>query len=191
MGGKRMKYGFDEMLQFSKGKRCDTDIETIKCLLHGCTHAEAYECSGNDGGVDYVAKLRAGAEVLIDAKTRAAGCSRYWRHGEPELAIEKWSVMPCERLPNGQAGWTLDESKVTDMILYTFDQSDTDTAFLLPFQSLRIATAKMIRTWMKLYKVDVQTSHRNGRQWQSQAVLVPASVVISAMESTYRTTVWL
>lgn len=186
MGGKRMIYDFQERLEFSKGARQSTDLETIASLLDGCRSVVAAPKSLDVQGVDYIATLRRGAEVYIDAKTRTKGCSRYWRFGEPELAIEKWSVMPAQACPQGKTGWTLDEAKVTDMVLYTFDKSDSPYAYLLPFQSLRMAARRMIEVWMQIYKVDRQTSNQSGRTYHSQAVLVPASVVFAAIESTYK-----
>jgi hypothetical protein len=187
MGGKRMNYDFQERLEFSKGARQESDLATIMSLLDGCSSVTANNTDGNDNGIDYIATLRRGAEIFIDAKTRQKGCSRFWKNNEPELAIERWSVMPGGKFntTHGKAGWTLDESKPTDMILYTFDSADCTTAFLFPFQSLRMAARRMVQHWMKRYKVDIQTSNN----WQSQAVFVPASEVIAAMETTFSATV--
>lgn len=183
-----MTYDFDERLDFSMGARKASDSDTIMALLDGCKSVRANDCAGNDNGIDFIATLRGGSEVNIDVKTRESGCSKYWK-SEPELAIEKWSVMPggvCSTsIENAKAGWTIDESKATDMILYTFDFSDSSTAYLLPFQSLRMAARRMLPIWFQKFKVDIQTSKRNGRKWQSQAVFVPASEVVKSMESTY------
>ena len=185
-----MTYDFQKQLEFSIGARKGSDPQTITNLLVGCVSVEANTVNGNDNGIDYIATLRGGAKVNIDVKTRSAGCSKYWRGfpKEPELAIEKWSViaggrfnMPADR---ARVGWSLDESKATDMILYTFDSSDTNLAYLLPFQSLRLATRKKINDWMRQHKVDIQTSN----SWQSQAVFVPASQVISAIQETFSST---
>lgn len=188
MGGKRMTYSFQERLQFSQGARKHSDLATIMALLDGCSTVTANQSTGNDNGIDYIATLRRGTEVFIDAKTREKGCSRYWKNKEPELAIETWSAMPGGKFDTpksrAKAGWTLDESKATDMILYTFDRSDCETAFLLPFQPLRMAARRMIGHWVCQYKVGVQTSE----SWQSQSVFVPATVVIAAMEATYSAT---
>jgi hypothetical protein len=186
MGGKRMTYSFQERLQFSKGARQASDIETIKSLLDGCSEVREAKKDLDLLGVDYIATLRKGAEVYVDAKTRQAGCSRFWR-GEPEIAIETWSVMPGGKFQTtiGKTGWTLDEAKITDLVLYTFDYSDCKTAFLLPFQNLRIAARRMVRHWMQRFKVDVQTTQEHGRQWESQVILVPISEVILALETTY------
>jgi hypothetical protein len=186
MGRKRMTYGFQEQLDFSQGAKCDSDAETIMSLLYGCASVTPNTGTGNDCGIDYIATLRRGAEVMIDAKTRAAGCSKYWR-GEPELAIEIWSVMPGGKfqINSGKAGWTLDESKKTDMVLYTFSPCDTTVAYLIPFHSLRMAAVRNVVNWRQKYKVDTQETNEGRRGWQSQAVFVPASIVIKAMEETY------
>ncbi len=63
-------------------------------MLHGCSDCSpSVDLNMDKHGVDYIATLRKGAEVYVDAKTRRAGCSRWWRNGE-EVAIEKWSIMP-------------------------------------------------------------------------------------------------
>jgi len=177
-----MTYDFQERLEFSKGSRQTTDAATIMQLLDGCASVDSATTEMDKRGVDYIARLRGGANVFVDAKTRSKGCSKYWQ-GQPELAIEKWSVMPGGKFETrtGKAGWSLDEAKLCHMILYTFDPSDSELAFLIPFQSLRMAARRMINDWMGRFKVDVQTSGG----WQSQAVFVPASEIIMAMEETY------
>lgn len=182
-----MTYDFQERLSFSKGTRQTSDEATIMEILDGCVSVTTSGVELDKKGVDYIAKLRAGAEVYVDAKTRESGCSKYWKKGEPELAIEIWSVLPMGKYQTrvGKAGWTLDEAKITDMVLYTFNSSDSDTAFLFPFQSLRMAARRMARHWMRNFKVDIQDSG----SWQSQAVFVPASEVIRAMETTYSATI--
>jgi len=181
-----MIYDFKDMLNVSMGQRSDSDVETIKSMLHGCASVVKNNVDGDDKGIDYIANLRRGTQVMIDAKTRQRGCSRYWRE-EPELAIEIYSVMPggAFKTPEtrSKVGWTLDESKMTDMILYTFDPSDSTTSYLLPFQSLRIATANNYKKWMNKHKVGTQTSGA----WQSQAVFVPASFVIDEIKKTFKT----
>ena len=180
-----MTYDFQERLAYSKGARCASDAETIKALLDGCETVIEHNTQGDDKGIDYIARLRRGALVYIDAKTREKGCSKYWRGECPELAIETWSVMPGGKYntpaARAKAGWTIDESKLTDMILYTFDKSDCTTAYLLPFQSLRMAARRMLKEWTQRFKVDVQTSGG----WQSQAVFVPADLVIDAIQCTF------
>jgi len=109
-----MTYDFQERLAFSQGARRASDIETIMGILDGCISVTENAVNGNDQGVDYIATLRRGANVLIDAKTRAVGCSKYWKNKEPELAIERWSVMPSGKFhtpaQKAKAGWTIENA---------------------------------------------------------------------------------
>jgi len=177
-----MAYDFSEMLSFSKGACQLSDLEIIKSILPGCVDVRPASIKMDKAGVDYIATLRRGTEIFIDAKRRAAGCSRYWINNGPELAIETWSIMPGGKynMPadKAKAGWTIDEAKMTDLVLYSWDQSDCDYAFLLPFQPLRIATRRELKTWEQNYKIDIQDSG----SWESRAVFVPALIVLEAIK---------
>jgi len=185
MGRRKVIYTFKDMLEMSLGTRKESDIETIKDLLYGCVSVVATDNNGNDEGIDFIATLRPGTEVFIDVKTRAEGCSKYWKNGEPELAIETWSVIKGGRYKTpkyrAKPGWTYDESKKTDMVLYTFAETDTDKVYLLPFQSLRLAAINNYHNWIATHKVDIQTSDN----WQSQAIFVPSKVVVQAILDTF------
>lgn len=124
-------YDFDERLAFSQGRRQQTDMDTIKSMIPGCADIQIAPEALDRQGVDYVATLRRQAKILIDAKTRDAGCSKWWKD-QPELALEDWSVLP-ENGSIGKAGWTLDESKLTDLVLFTFCPEDTSTCYLISF----------------------------------------------------------
>lgn len=172
-------YDFCGQLEFSKGQRQTTDLDTIKAMIDGCASVQVADRNLDRQGIDYIATLRGGAEIFIDAKAREKGCSRFWKSG-PEFALEDYSVVP--RFPGdpGKAGWTLDESKKTHLILFTFDPSDTDDCFLVSFQLLRMAFRRNYRTWKDQYKNDTQQS--NG--WKSHCIFVPASVVLDAIQQT-------
>lgn len=171
-----MTHDFNAKLAFSLGGREKFDLTVLKRAIVGCVTIEKTDTETDKEGVDYIATLRRGAKVLIDAKAREKGASRYWKHGEPELALEKWSVCPTE-WHSGKAGWTLNESSNVDLILYTFDREDSANFYLLPFQQLRIAFVENIMRWQTEYQVKRQ----NSGSWQSEAVFVPASVVIKAV----------
>lgn len=175
-------YGFGERAAFSEGRRQATDIETIRAMLAGCVSVEATEgrSAENRAGVDYIATLRGGAVVNIDAKARESGCSRFWGryHNDdviPQLAVETWSVV------GKKAGWTLDESKRTDLILYTFDPADTEACYLVGFQHLRMAFRANEADWRMAYDEKGQTS--NGGEWASRCLFVPAPVVLDAISA--------
>ena len=165
-------YDFLERLEWSKGTRLESDALTIMSMLDGCISVVEAPVELDKKGVDYIATLRRGAEVYIDIKTRTTGCSMYWGN-VPEVAIELWSVRPS--LGNKKKiGWTLDEAKITDMIFYVWDPEDTPEAYLIPFQSLRVAARRNIMKWLNTYKVDIQ----NSGSWESEAVFVPVDVVL-------------
>ena len=174
------QYTFDGRLAYTRGVREATDIETIKAMLPGCRNVVKTEIAQDKTGIDYVATLRHGGQVCIDAKTRVAGASRWWKK-EPELALETWSVMPDGKYstPYGisKIGWTLSERTEVDLILYTFDQKDSDVAYLLSFQMLRTAFVHNRKEWAARYKVGKQDSFR----WESEAIFVPASIVLQAI----------
>jgi len=128
-------------------------------------------------GVDYVATLRGGAMVLIDEKRRDEGASKYWRHEQPEVALEIWSVVP-DGDHKGTAGWTLSESKTTDMVLFTFAPCDSDICYLLPFQHLRMAFRRKFTEWRGMFRVADQSTE--GR-YCSRCLFVPIDLVIEGI----------
>lgn len=174
-------FDFEKKLAYSQGQRTDNDIDTLMSLITGCISVVKTDVAMDRTGVDYVATLRRGSKINIDAKTREPGCSEYWKHGEPELAPEIWSVMPNGKyhIPrdHAKAGWTLDEAKATDYIYCTFDPIDSDQVYFLPFQLYRMAFRRNLAVWRERYKVAMQDS----KKWQSMCVFVPVSVVLDAI----------
>lgn len=182
VGGKFLNYDFNERLAFSLGQQQVSDHATIKAMLPGCVSVENSSQLLNIAGVDYVARLRKGAEVLIDAKTRSAGCGKFWR-GEAELALELWSVRPGGKFKTPAArqktGWTLCEAKKVDLILFKFDPGDTRQVYLVCFQLLRMAFRQNLAAWRQTCKLDVQCSG----SWESECIFVPVSEVFKGMNA--------
>ena len=180
-----MIHNFSDYLTWSKGALGPEDKLTIKAMLPGCVTVEPSSELLDKAGVDYVAQLRKGAQVLVDCKTRRIGCSRFWKTG-PELALESWSVAPNGkyRTPETRAktGWTLCEHKTVDLILFKFDPEDSRDVFLVCFQLLRVAFKRNFSTWKSSFKCDTQD---NGN-FESQAVFVPAETVLKAIDECSR-----
>lgn len=66
-------------------------------------------------GVDYYLIPQKGRWVAVDLKERAHGASRWWYDGEPELAIERHSIM------EGDVAGPLYRNNVsTDVYVFTF-----------------------------------------------------------------------
>lgn len=185
-GGVIHDYSFMERLEISRGSREQTDMDILCSWIDGCAGIVKTNLQQDKQGTDYIVTLRNGATVLIDAKTRETrrgGLVRFWSGGadSPDLALEKWSVVPCASCPKGKAGWTLCESKQVDLILFTFDSVDTNKAYLLPFQLLRMAYRRNLIAWHRAYRVQTQSTVLRGQRWQSQCVFVPAKIVVSAI----------
>lgn len=176
MGINTMKqYSFEDKMAFSKGISRRTALSTIVAIIPGCISVEPASLKDDLRGIDFMAVLSSGVVLKIDQKAREPGCSRYWK-GEPEIALELWSKLP-ERDSQGKPGWTWDESKDTDYTLHTFDSTDTNVVYLLPFQLLRKAF------WLhgKKWKTRYGTSQQNSGQWRSECMFVPAGVVLAAI----------
>lgn len=175
-------FGFTERLNSTFGTRRESHLLTIKDMLLGCETIRDATREENIKGIDFVATLRRGAEVYIDTKERENGCSNFWKSG-PELALETWSKMPVPGRSAGKAGWTLDESKQTDYILFLWDKRDCGEALLVPFQLLRIAFRKHYEEWTTKYWKATQKTIEQGSVWHSECVFVPAHIVLTAVDA--------
>jgi len=189
------EHNLADKLAWSRGIARDTDAETIRSMIPGCVSVEQATVELDRKGIDFIATLRRGATINVDIKARAAGVSRYWRAAplygvvapEPELTIEIWSMMPHNGRP-GKAGWTLDESKLTDYVLYLFDATDTHEAFLLPFQLLRMATVRNLDAWRAASPprhCETNGGPDNGG-WRTQSIFIQAWAVIESVAAEMR-----
>lgn len=164
-------FDFHERLQWSKGTRQESTQDTIKAMIDGCVDVREATRDEERVGVDFVATLRGGAMVLIDEKRRDDGAAKYWRHAQPELALEVYSVVETR-----VAGWTLSEAKATDYVLFTF--SEVPDCYLLPFQQLRVAFRRKFAEWRSLFRCADQCTE--GR-YHSRAIFVPVDLVVEAI----------
>lgn len=182
------EYAFHERLAFSTAHREGRSYEQlIRDMLPGIVSVEKTNVTVDKTGIDYIARLRGGAPVNIDLKTRDKGCSSYWMWGvnklppskvrQEEIALEIWSVKP-ENGRRGKVGWTLDEAKLTHYTLHVYDGSDSQRVFLLPFQLLRKAFRTNVRAWQNTYRIESQSSGG----WHSECIFVPVSIVQDAIQ---------
>jgi hypothetical protein len=121
------RYEFDERRAMSSGVASSTSIEAI--LLANIPGAvavraadEAADRMGTDWWVDHVS----GHSQSVDAKVREED---FARKGCDDLALETLSVVERNKV-----GWTLDETKRTDYILWLW--KDTQRWCLVPFPML-------------------------------------------------------
>lgn len=175
MGRERLN-DFYQCLEYSLGSRQEFDISLLISHIPDCVSVEKTDVETDKSGIDYIATLRDGSQVTIDAKTRKAGATRYWKHGEPELALERYSVVEKKIV-----GWLLKDSKThPDYILYTFDRRDTDKYYFIPYLLLRKVAYRNGRIWRDTYGLTKQPNHG----YYSDAIFVPASVVLKAVYAT-------
>ena len=172
-----MTYSFKNKLEYSLGEREIFDIELLKKIIPKCVSITKTDEDIDKTGIDYIATLNGGATINIDAKTREPGSSKWWMHGEPELALERWSVIRQNNV-EPKIGWTLNTKSLVDYVLYTFDKSDSDKYFFIPFQILRTVFQNNGKDWSNKYGIKIQKSEHNSK-WKSSAVFVPASIVLS------------
>lgn len=177
--GSMNEYGFDTKMAFSRGVREATDLETIRAMICGCDSVVKANERMDKIGIDYIATLRRGREIYIDAKAREVGCSKFWKNG-PEMALETWSVVPENGYP-GKVGWTLDEAKQTELVLFTFDPTDHKNCYLVSFQLLRMAFRSYLPEWRNVYQKATQKTPGNGGGWRSQCIFVPVYAVYEAI----------
>lgn len=175
-----------DRLDFSKGQNADTDCQVLESMIDGCVSVSHSTTAQDLNGIDYIAQLRGGAELFVDAKTRDKGCSKFWKNDRIEIALEVWSVMPEDENDSGTVGWTLCETKSVDLILFKFHPDDTQRVFLFSFQHLRMAFRRNCRRWISQYKVDIQRSTHNGQSWRSKCVFVPVKTVEKAIREVRR-----
>lgn len=175
------EYDFNADLQFSLGERLSVDVALLKNVIPNCVSVEKTPEKLDRSGIDYIATLDGGALVYIDAKTRRKGAKRTWTNGIPRLALELWSRRPekfeGQIVTPGKPGWTVSRSTQCDMILYTFDKSDTDLFYLIPYQHLRMAFQKHFQEWKSIYPCKIQKN----KGYESEAMFVPAPIVLSAV----------
>lgn len=177
---------WSECFEFSSNANGEAArLEALRACLPGVVDIKRASSTMDKSGIDYVVKLRRGAEVYVDIKERVAGCSKYWTQG-PEIALEEWSVYPDET-NKGRAGWTLDESKKTHYVLYSFDRRDTDKIYVIPFQLLRAAFRDNLKAWKHEYWTrrgsKLQRTHGAQGVWCSLGMFVPAAVVLNAIRT--------
>lgn len=167
-------------LAFSLGERENLDVELLRSKIPNCVKVIKTDVALDKKGIDYIAFLDGGAKINIDAKTRRKGASRNWiDKQDPLLALEIWSVCPNEQVPKGKAGWTCSRKTNVDMILYTFDKEDTTQFYFIPFQLLRMALQNNYHWWKTKWKPRRQLN----QGYESEAMFVPASVVLNAIYS--------
>lgn len=150
---------FQERIAFSEGIDCKNLIlKKIMLDIPGAIGLQRAEIKHDKNGTDYwiqrEGKLRA---LSVDLKNREF-CP-IEKFGSDDACIEIASVYRGAN--NGvwedcrikKIGWTLDISKETDYIIYTWPNGDKLRYWILPFPFLCMASTRNLEIWKAKYKV--------------------------------------
>jgi len=165
---------FSKLGAFSNNYRSSinyVEADIKKLIELGFSHVHQANEKEDQKGGDYLAKDFNGRQVYIDVKRREKGCSKYWKNGIPEVAIEFESVCAGGKynIKEPRIGWSFDDKKITDWIVYLFDESDFKSALYIDFKLLYAALHEFKNVLTKKYKLKYQDSG----QWESSAMFVP------------------
>jgi len=131
-------------------------------------------------GIDCIVQIGS-KQVTIDYKFREKDPLHFLRSVD-DLMLEEWSVVPCDRWPNGKIGWTLDSNKKANYVLWVWTIPDIPTYrrwHMVPRSILRNVFAVNLDHWKRTYEIKRmnESNVRMGIAWQTQCVCVPRSVV--------------
>lgn len=116
-------------------------------------------------GVDYWAYLSTGRPQGVDLKARR----REWGDLYLELVSRDDDEAP---------GWTVDQKKITDYVLFLWPQ----TYLLLPFPQLRATVRRNEAAYRERYGTSWASSEgRSGRRWRTENLALPAGLVFRDM----------
>lgn len=164
------EFDFKAQLGMSQGSAIGADIEAILLdLVPGSTKIVKASNADDRSGTDYWCEHVRGTPVSVDTKIRKRD------HGKDDLALETWSVV------GKKIGWTLDEAKRTDYILWWWE--DTRRFAFVPFLLLCHAFKKFKPEWEIRYRLATQPTVGTGgrRGWLSECMFVPRREVWAAM----------
>jgi hypothetical protein len=164
-------YEFQEQLQWSEGVVATEDdlLRVLRSRIPGCIERERAAASDDRQGTDYWAHRRHGLRPLsIDLKARSEDPIE--TRGADDVALETWSVTEHQKV-----GWTRDETKQTDYILWMWQP--TKRFLLVPFPALCKCFQHYWQAWAKEYKCYTQDSGG----WHSECVFVPRAVLLDKL----------
>ena len=177
------QHDFNERLSFSEGVELSNDVlSRVAEMIPNATSIlranEADDRSGTDYWIERTHDLPA---VSIDVKHREF-CPVV-RFGSDDACIETTSVYygkpvaPYDDFSRRKVGWTLDYSKRTDFVVYTWPAQEGTRFWIVPFIPLCAASRKNWREWARQYK---ERPARN-EGYSTLCVYPPRSLIAGAM----------
>lgn len=122
-------------------------------------------------GVDRVVVTKSEKRLRVDEKVRRT----VW----PDILLEYWSKEPTSD-NRGVLGWVAKDLH-TDFIAYAFVPSQT--CYLLPFQTLRVAWKRNGRKWVDRHKIvrAQNVDKATGHEWTTTSVAVPVEELLNSL----------
>jgi hypothetical protein len=169
-------YEFNKQIRYAEGKGVIDDVKKIlNYHIPGVERIEKATKEEDLKGTDYwVYRKNINKPLSIDVKARSD--DPVVKFGMDDLALETWSVIEKEKI-----GWTLDENKQTDFILWFFEP--TKRFVLLPFVQLLTVAKEHMPVWKREHRVYRQGS--NNGDWHSECVFVPRKAVLDAITNRF------
>lgn len=165
------RYEFGERLAMSQGVSGNTSIEAILLeAIPGALSARPAHKKNDRHGVDWWVECD-GRHLAVDVKARGEDwASKPRPYTADDLALETWSV-----IERNVVGWTRDESKRTDYVLWFWQ--DTRRWCLIPFPFLCRVFSERWQEWHAAYEHHKQHTPRADGGYHSECVYVPRRVV--------------
>lgn len=169
MSAQVREFNFQERLIMSNGISETEDVrEIIVKDIPGAVNVIKAHALNDRRGVDYWVELGSGKMLSVDCKIRDRD------YGEDDLALETWSVIEQQKI-----GWTLDESKMADYIVWFW--KDSRRYAVVPFLLLCRVFQERRQQWYNEYKHAQQKTIMGTAVYHSECVFVPRRVVWGAM----------
>lgn len=168
------EFDFRKQLVMSSGVSTARDIADLLVeQIPGALKVIKANQRDDKSGTDYWIEHARGTPISVDTKVR--GIDPIETYKRDDLALETWSVI------GEKIGWTLDETKRTDFILWWF--TPTRRWVLVPFIQLQAVFKRRRDLWCSKFRIDKQRTAANGNRgaWHSECVFVPREVVWNAI----------
>ena len=175
------EYGFKERMALSQGISDQKDFAQI--LIANIPAALAVQKASNEHdrqGTDYWITRKNGGPLSVDVKVRLTDFAyKCGKNQADDLALEYWSVQEARVV-----GWTLDQRKMTDYIMWYW--ADSGRWCLMPFPLLSAVFAQNVTEWVGEYRKACQkTTRADGSHYHSWCVFVPRNVVWMAIQQRF------
>ena len=173
-------FNFGAQLAMSDSLPAQNSIDAfIRENFSGVSEIKRASTADDKKGTDYWITLKSGKKYSVDVKIREEDFSRIDKT-QDDLALELWSVLYVK------PGWTRDENKATDFVLWYW--IDTGRTCMVSFPFLCAAFKQNMGIWIGKYTDSVfeqVTVNPDQSEYVSQCIFVPRLVVLQAINDKF------